>query len=271
MLWNTHPIALVDLSNIVHRLYHVHKANFAPEFVRWLASIRTGMLGREFIFAVEGCGTERRKEIYPDYKATRTHDPEIEAAIAQAITILRCCSCKIIKALDGEADDAIAAQVYQTPEPRYITIVTRDRDLWQLIGPGIVVKSFAPGDPPVVDIRMCSRKLGVEPAHVPMLKALLGDKSDNIPRAIPKVKTKLLTALAARAMIPDQIDAILQENEFDKVREAILAGKTTVQRNWLLTKLMPDVKMKQKTCSADASKLKSLVSVDHTAIYGAVG
>ncbi|MFA5135252.1 MAG: hypothetical protein WC505_05740 [Patescibacteria group bacterium] len=260
-LFCNNSVALVDLSNIVHRLWHIHPTEFELNFVKWLASIRTAMPGRKLIFAIEGCGTARRREIFPDYKMNREHKPEIEVAVDQAKAIVKHCDGTIIKAVDAEADDAIATWVKTAEQPCDIIIITRDHDLWQLIRPGVLVKAFAAGDPPFIDSNVCERVMGVRPRHIPMLKALLGDKSDNIPRAVPKLKTELLTRLAARIETPMELEEALTADEFRGTSEAILACKTTIERNWKITQLFqPEIKRKQY--QADLDFFKAFTTAD---------
>jgi hypothetical protein len=265
-LFGNNPVALVDLSNIVHRLWHIHPTDFEVHFIKWVGSIRTAMPGRKLVFAIEGCGTASRREIFSEYKMNREPHPEIDAAVAQAKAIVKHCTCTMIKAVEAEADDAIATWVKTAAKPRDIIIVTRDHDLWQLIQPGVMVKSFASGDPPFVDSFVCERVMGVKPTHIPMLKALLGDKSDNIPRAVPKVKTSSLTEFAGRVLLPDDIENVLTSGLYNDIQEAVLACKTTIERNWKITQLFqPEIKSREY--QADTSFF-SPVTAD---VYAATG
>ena len=81
-----------------------------------------------------------------------------------------------------EADDVLGTLACRLRESGVDSIiVSTDRDLLQLVGPGI--STMAPGNPPrwarsEEDVRL---RLGIDPAGVPTFKALAGDPSDNIP------------------------------------------------------------------------------------------
>lgn len=81
-----------------------------------------------------------------------------------------------------EADDVMGTLAEQAATHKYeAVIVSTDRDLLQLIRPGISI--VAPGNPPrpyrtVTDV---IDRLGVPPSGITTLKALAGDPSDNIP------------------------------------------------------------------------------------------
>jgi DNA polymerase-1 len=78
-----------------------------------------------------------------------------------------------------EADDIIATLVANKADDEVITIVSSDKDLMQLIRPGVVMldtmkdKTFGPDE--------VAEKFGVGPDKVTEVQALIGDSSDNVP------------------------------------------------------------------------------------------
>lgn len=224
---------VVDLSNLCYRLHHVHGAEkFPAEFVRWIARARQKFSGRGHVYAVEGRGTEMRQQILPHYKANRSHDPEAAESVKTAVSLLHFVDCRIIKAKLGEADDAVASWCRQLPEPRDVVIVTRDRDLWQLVGNGITIMSGQPQDPHEVDRFVCRGVLGVDPGAVALMKAMLGDKSDGLGRTVP-TKVKRADILRAAGFktpeglrqhcqdpgILDHIDAVTEQYTVTLIRQ----------------------------------------------------
>jgi hypothetical protein len=91
-------------------------------------------------------------------------------------------------------------------------IVSRDRDLWQLVGQGILIMSGQHSDPKVVDRHCCQRVMGVAPDAVALYKAMQGDKSDNIPRAVPRKKRAQLCDLANEAKTIAGFDLLVQQD-----------------------------------------------------------
>lgn len=122
-----------------------------------------------------------RSDIYPEYKAHRPPAPEElipqfdlirEATRAYSLPCLE---------LEGfEADDLIATYARHAVEQGFdVTIVSSDKDLMQLVGPGVrmmdPMKNKFIGPDEVVD------KFGVAPDRVVDVQALLGDSTDNVP------------------------------------------------------------------------------------------
>lgn len=115
---------------------------------------------------------DRRKAIYPKYKANRT--PMAEDRFAQIHVFRECLqhSSAIQIECDGwEADDVVGAMVHRfVTKGLPVTVYTNDLDYWQLMQyrnvriDGIKLESVPP----------CA------PHHIPLYKALVGDKSDNI-------------------------------------------------------------------------------------------
>src|SRR3954451_651483 len=145
-------------------------------------------------------GSSGRKEVYTDYKAQRSSRPDLlreqwphfEPLVeAFGYTNVR---------LDGyEADDVIAtlaerARAQQIP----VTIVTGDRDAFQLIDPEGVVKVMATSrgitDTKLYDHQAVIDRYGIEPALIPDFYGLKGDTSDNIP-GVPGIGDKTASQL----------------------------------------------------------------------------
>lgn len=125
--------------------------------------------------------TSFRNRIYPEYKAKRPPPPpELEAQVGlcrEAVTVLGAVA---LVESEYEADDLIATLCRRFQgDGAEIVIVTSDKDLTQLVGPGVRLLDFARdrlyGPEEVHD------KLGVRPEQVADYLALAGDAVDNIP------------------------------------------------------------------------------------------
>lgn len=114
----------------------------------------------------------RRRDIYPKYKANRT--PMSEDRFAQ-IGLFREAlqhSLAIQVECDGwEADDVVGALVHRFVSRKVpVVVYSNDLDYWQLMQyAGVRIDGIQ-----ITGVPNC------EPHHIPLYKALVGDKSDNI-------------------------------------------------------------------------------------------
>jgi len=134
-----------------------------------------------------------RKEIYPAYKGNRSEPPEdlipqfpLMRAVVRAFGLLP------IEQDRYEADDLIATYAKQARERGAdVLIISADKDLMQLIEPGVSMYDPASGEAGAKGARE-ERKIseaevvdyfGVTPDKVVDVQALAGDSTDNVPGA----------------------------------------------------------------------------------------
>ena len=134
-----------------------------------------------------------RKEIYPPYKSNRSEPPEdlipqfpLMRAAVRAFGLLP------VEQDRYEADDLIATYARQARERGAdVLIISADKDLMQLIGPGVAMYDPASGEAGAKGSRE-ERRIGVEevltyfgvpPEKVIDVQALAGDSTDNVPGA----------------------------------------------------------------------------------------
>jgi DNA polymerase-1 len=130
-----------------------------------------------------------RNDLYPDYKANRSETPE--DLIPQFSLIRQACQAFQIQSIEQEgfeADDLIATYARLAREQGLkVTIVSSDKDLMQLVAPG--VDMFDPVKNKTIGPDQVVEKFGVGPQLVRDMQALIGDSSDNIP-GVPGVGPK---------------------------------------------------------------------------------
>jgi len=140
-------------------------------------------------------GKSFRNEIYAQYKAHRPDPPEdLVPQFPMIRDATRAFSLPCIEEAGFEADDIIACYTKAAVREGWkVTIVSSDKDLMQLIEPGVdmldTMKNVRMGREHVLE------KFGVPPELVGDALALMGDASDNIPGVPgigPKTATKLL-------------------------------------------------------------------------------
>jgi 5'-3' exonuclease len=193
---------LIDLSSIAHPIWHMSQANPDANHASQQMVARVRALAEGFPHVAVCCDAGRsfRHEIAPSYKANR---PESEAPlhhqIALAVEQLQAEGFPIWKAPGFEADDVIASAVTQALaiEGGSALIVSADKDLLQLVGPRVFVKSAKTGD--VLDDAAVWAKFGVRPDQMRDYLTLVGDTADNI--------------LGAKGIGPKTAAALLAEHE----------------------------------------------------------
>ena len=140
-------------------------------------------------------GSANRKNINPDYKAQRatsrithwglydTKEQETEALIGQLYRVqdyIECLPMHQIGMEKLEADDIIAYLAKRAGEAgKKVTIVSSDKDFFQLIDKNIEV--YAPVKKKTFNHSNIVDEIKVLPENYNIVKALLGDHSDNLP------------------------------------------------------------------------------------------
>jgi len=135
-----------------------------------------------------------RKDIDPQYKATRPPAPEdLPIQLTRTRSLLELMGIKVWNREGFEADDIIASAVrIASREGLRSVIVSADKDLLQLVSSDVLMwdtmrnRVFGPKE--VVE------KYGVQPSQMRDLLALVGDSSDNI-KGVPSVGRKRAAVL----------------------------------------------------------------------------
>ncbi|HEV8238059.1 MAG TPA: DNA polymerase I [Thermoanaerobaculia bacterium] len=130
-----------------------------------------------------------RSEKFEAYKANRTPMPDdLRSQIKRIRQVLEGYRIPILELPNWEADDVIGTLALQACAQGYdVTIVSADKDLLQLVRPGISVahtfreKVYTP--------ELVEADIGVPPDRVVDLLALIGDSIDNIP-GVPGIGEK---------------------------------------------------------------------------------
>ncbi|RLC63642.1 MAG: DNA polymerase I [Chloroflexota bacterium] len=143
-------------------------------------------------------GRTFRHEIYPDYKAHRTKMPdEMRSQMERIRQVVEALGIPIFEQEGYEADDLLGALARQAEEQGVDTlIVTGDMDLLQLVDEHtrVLTSRWRFSDTVTYDLEGVQRRYGLTPAQLVDFKALVGDKSDNIP-GVPGVGEKTAAKL----------------------------------------------------------------------------
>jgi 5'-3' exonuclease len=125
-----------------------------------------------------------RSELYPAYKSNRPEPPEqLIPQFDLAKTVMDALNVPNIGIEGYEADDVIGTLAKRHCRDSEILILTGDRDILQLIGGNISVallkKGF--GNYQVYSEETFIREMGIPPAALADVKALMGDPADHYP------------------------------------------------------------------------------------------
>lgn len=222
-------VLLVDASVYVFRAYfsipHTmtdpsgQPVNAVYGFARFLGDLlERASPGHAGVAFDESLTTSFRNDIYPLYKANReTPPPELEHQFARCRELTRGLGLTAYAHDSFEADDIIGAWAAAARrEGRRAVIVTRDKDLAQLLRPGDEYWDYARdrryGYDDIAGV------FGVAPERIADLLALTGDSVDNIP-GVPGIGPKTAVALLRHF---DGLDALYED--LDRVSAVPVRG-----------------------------------------------
>ncbi len=166
-----------------------------------------------------------RHKMYADYKAGRRATPEeLLMQFAPAKDILRAMGLTIVEKEGYEADDIIGTLAHAAAdEGKKAFVLTGDRDSLQLIGDNVTVLLCTNAETINFDRTEFVSHYGVEPTQFVDVKAIMGDKSDNIPGVAgigEKGALKLISDFGTLENIYAELDATdkISEKQKDKLR-----------------------------------------------------
>lgn len=182
------------------------------------------------LVAFDAGKTTFRTEMFADYKAGRAKTPdEFREQFPFIRQMLDAMGIKHYELSQYEADDIIGTldkMAERTDIPFDVTIVSGDKDLIQLTDENTVVEISKKGVTEFEEFTpsYLMEKMGITPTQFIDLKALMGDKSDNIPGVTKigeKTGLKLLTEFGSLEGIYEHIDSM----KASKMKENLIADK----------------------------------------------
>lgn len=182
------------------------------------------------LIAFDAGKTTFRTEMFADYKAGRAKMPdEFREQLPFIREMLDAMGIRHYELVNYEADDIIGTldkMAERTEVPYDVVIASGDKDLIQLTDANTIVeiskKGVAEFEEFTPDYLM--EKMGITPSQFIDLKALMGDKSDNIPGVTKigeKTGLKLLTEFGSLEGIYQNIDSM----KASKMKENLIADK----------------------------------------------
>jgi DNA polymerase I len=192
-------------------------------------------------------GTSGRTEMFPEYKAQRRSRPDLLKQQWPAMEpLVEAFGYRNVRVEGFEADDVIASlaeRALQAEPPVPVTIVTGDRDVFQLIDPQGLVQVMATArgitETKIYDRQAVLDRYGIAPEQIPDFYGLKGDTSDNIP-GVPgigdKTASELLQSFGSLEAVLENIDAVKgakrKQNLIEHAEDARVSKRlATVQRD----------------------------------------
>jgi len=252
-----HHLHLIDGSAFIFRAYHAlppltRKSDGLPVgavagFCNLIWSeITAGAAGKAHathIAVVFDAGSKTfRNDLYPEYKANRPELPEdLRPQFPLTRDATRAFNIACIEMEGFEADDIMATLALQAQAAGGdCTIISSDKDLMQLVGPGIgmydPMKQKAIGRDEVIE------KFGVGPERVVDVQSLAGDSVDNVPGA-PGIGLKTAALLINEYGDLETLLARAGEIKQPKRRESLVDNAAKIRLSQELVRLRIDVEV----------------------------
>lgn len=229
---NAPHLVLIDGSGFIFRAFHALPPMNRPDgtpvnavfgFTNMLARLLKDHVGTHFAVIFDAGRYTFRNRLYDAYKANRAETPpELVPQFALVRAATEAFGVPGIELPDWEADDLIASYAKAaTDAGGSAIIVSSDKDLMQLIRPGVAMQDPMKNKP--IGMAEVIEKFGVGPDKLIDAQALIGDSVDNVPGVPgigPKTAAQLITEFgdleailaAAPAMKPSKRRDLLIEH-----------------------------------------------------------
>jgi DNA polymerase I len=224
---------------------------FARELLRIIENEKPDYLAVAF-----DVGKTFRDEIFPEYKGTREKMPDdLRPQISRIRQMVDTFNIPRLEMEGYEADDVLGTVArLAAAQGLGVKIITGDRDLLQLVNERTVVY-LAGDDKNYIRDEDVVKKLGVLPKQVVDYKALVGDKSDNIP-GVAGVGEKTAIALIEKFGTLDSIYEHINEVE-NRWKTKLEVNKTNAYLSYDLARIRTDLSIKLDLEHAKAPDLNS--------------
>ena len=186
-----------------------------------------------------------RHKKFQEYKITRPKTPDDLISQIQIIKeLLSAFNISSFEIEGYEADDIIATIAEYRKGKCIILIVSGDLDILQIVEENVVVAVTKKGitDIDLYDIKKVNERYNLEPKQLIYLKALSGDKSDDIPR-ISGIGEKRAIYLLKKYGDLENIYKHLDEIEGEKIKDSLKEFKEQVFLNKELVELNRKIKI----------------------------
>lgn len=264
---NKKKLLLIDGSSVAYRAFFAlyqqidrfkNKAGLHTNAIYGFHLMLNHLLERikptHILVAFDAGKTTFRTEMYAEYKAGRAKTPdEFREQLPYIRELLTGLGIAYYDLPNYEADDIIGTldKMAENGDEYEVTIVSGDKDLIQLTDSNTVVEISKKGVAEFEDFTpdYLMEKMGITPTQFIDLKALMGDKSDNIPGVTKigeKTGLKLLTEYGSLEGIYEHIDSFkpskMKDNLIQDKEQAFLSRTlATIDTNAPITIGLEDI------------------------------
>ncbi len=195
-------------------------------------------------FVMDASGPTFRDVLFSDYKANRPPMPdELRAQIEPMLAIVAALGIPILRESGVEADDVIGTLAVQGAQAGIdVTVSTGDKDMAQLVSPGVRLVNTMSGGTLDSDAAVMA-KFGVHADQIIDYLALMGDTVDNIP-GVPKCGPKTAAIWLAEY---DSLEGVIAHADQigGKIGEYLREALPRLPLNRELTTIKTDVALAQ--------------------------
>jgi DNA polymerase I len=263
-------LVIIDGHAIAHRAYHSippltlngRPVNAIYGFYSMILSSIDQLKPDYLLVCLDSPGPTFRSEEFLGYRSQRKPtDHDLVSQLPLLSETLGKTGIPNISMGGFEADDLIGTLAKKASRKKFIkkiTIITGDKDLMQLVNKKVSLfvpvrglsetKTYSPDE--------VKEKLGVTPAQVIDLKALMGDMSDSYP-GVTGIGPKTATDLLEKYQDLDNIYAHLDEIG-DNVKEKLIKDKNNAYMSQKLATIICNIPLKFKFRSARLNNDKFL-------------
>jgi DNA polymerase I len=246
-------LVLIDGHSLAFRAFHALPPNLTSpggeltNAVYGFVSMLLNVLREQqpdYVAVAFDLGRTFRHDMYEGYKGHRARMPdELNWQVERIKQIVTALSIPIFTAENFEADDVLATLAKQAAaEGVHSLIVTGDRDILQVVDDHIRVLTSGRvfSDTIIYDPQSVEAKYALRPDQLLDLKALLGDKSDNIP-GVKGIGEKGATELLMKYGTLDAAYAHIDEVTPARLKAALEAGRADAELSRNLGRIITDV------------------------------
>ncbi len=243
---------LLDTFSLTYRAFYalpaMHTSAGTPSAALYGLSVLLLKVLREhqptdIAFALDR-GPSFRRAADPSYKANRARTPdELSSQLSALPALFSALGTPAHSAEGFEADDVIATLSRRwSADGERVLVVSGDRDLFQVVDPRVRVLFVGRRgqDHVMYDEHQVQRRYGLSPGQLPSFIALVGDKSDNLPK-VPGVGDKTASRWLASHGDLDGVLAHIDGLEPKRLRATLEDHAEQARRCRVLATLRTDV------------------------------
>lgn len=252
---------LIDANALIHRAWHALPPLTAPDgrvvnAVYGFASVLMNIVARErptyLVVCWDTPEPTYRHEANPEYKAGRAEQPdEFYNQFPWVHDVVDVFGGTNVELPGYEADDLLGTFATEFAKAGVeVTLLTSDKDVWQLIAPHVRVMAFKKGvtDTVIYDEKTLKEVTGLTPDQIPDYKALRGDPSDNL-KGVPGIGEKTGTDLLVAYKTLEGVFKAAHDPKSKLaagVRQKLITGEKSGRDTLPLVQLILDAPVKEK-------------------------